>query len=259
MKFFEGWRELNRRLNASNLTAPTQLVMYKLFYMFDEQRFPESLLVSDRELMSVANIKSTKTIVEARRQLKNLGLIDFETAHGKPTRYRPGKTIEVTEANDENVNSLEICADESGNTLETLGKHLVNTLETPAPNSNIRARAANPDPDPLPVGELYRRETGKEIFGSALSELENLCKVYGHEKFRRALVETVKAQPRNFDAYIRAVLKGGDKSVRVDKHAGRARTDAVSCGTGANESGRFDDKKPDYGWLYEGCSGTAEK
>ena len=83
MTFFDGWRALNTCLDASDLTAPTQLVAYKLFVIFNERRFPESLLVSDRELLSRTNLKSTKTIFESRRQLKNAGIFDFTAEQGK--------------------------------------------------------------------------------------------------------------------------------------------------------------------------------
>lgn len=88
MQFFDGWRALNERCDKGDLTALTQLVGYKLLYLFDEQRFPERLPLSDRELMKRTGIQSGRTIVEARRRLKNAGLIDFETQAGKVTTYR---------------------------------------------------------------------------------------------------------------------------------------------------------------------------
>ena len=87
MKFFDYWFALNTRFDEGDLTAQTQLVGYKLFAIFNERKFPEWLPLTDRELMSRTNIKSGQTIVEARRQLKNAGLIDFTTAKARPTRY----------------------------------------------------------------------------------------------------------------------------------------------------------------------------
>ena len=88
MKFFDCWKALNECFDESNLTALTQLVGYKLLAVANELKFPDSFLLTDRELMSRTNIKSGRTIVEARRQLKNAGLIDFETEKARPTRYR---------------------------------------------------------------------------------------------------------------------------------------------------------------------------
>ena len=88
MNFFDCWKTLNECFDGSNLTALTQLVGYKLFAVANELKFPDSFLLTDRELMSRTNIKSGQTIVEARRQLKNAGLIDFTTEKARPTRYR---------------------------------------------------------------------------------------------------------------------------------------------------------------------------
>ena len=87
MNFFDCWKTLNTRFDEGDMTAQTQLVGYKLFAIFNERMFPEWLPLTDRELMSRTNIRSGQTIVEARRQLKNAGLIDFKTAKNKPTRY----------------------------------------------------------------------------------------------------------------------------------------------------------------------------
>ena len=88
MNFFDSWFAFNTCFDQENLTALTQLVGYKLLAVDNELQHPESFLLSDRELMSRTNIKSGQTIVEARRQLKNAGLIDFKAGKGtKPTRY----------------------------------------------------------------------------------------------------------------------------------------------------------------------------
>lgn len=88
MNFFDCWKTLNTRFDEGDMTAQTQLVGYKLFAIFNERMFPEWLPLTDRELQSRTNIRSGQTIVEARRQLKNAGLIDFKTAKNKPTQYR---------------------------------------------------------------------------------------------------------------------------------------------------------------------------
>ena len=88
MNFFDCWKTLNTRFDEGDITAQTQLVGYKLFAIFNERMFPDWLPLTDRELMSRTNIRSGQTIVEARRQLKNAGLIDFKTAKNKPTRYQ---------------------------------------------------------------------------------------------------------------------------------------------------------------------------
>lgn len=131
MEFFDSWKTLNARFDEGDLTALTQLVGYKLFAIFDENRFPDSLPVSDRELQSRTGIKSGRTIVEARRRLKNAGLIEYETLPGKTTCYRlTGKHLVSTK--------------------EALSKHLVSTKEALTESSYIRARGPyTPNPNSL--------------------------------------------------------------------------------------------------------------
>ena len=88
MKFFDYWQALNECFDEGDVPAQAQLIGYKLLALFNRRMFPESLLLSDRELMSLTNIKSGQTIVDARRRLKNAGLIDFQTSKSKPTRYQ---------------------------------------------------------------------------------------------------------------------------------------------------------------------------
>lgn len=67
MDFFSCWKTLNERFDEGDLTAQAQLVGYKIFAIFSERMFPESLPISDRELQSRTNIKSGQTIAAARR------------------------------------------------------------------------------------------------------------------------------------------------------------------------------------------------
>ena len=87
MEFFEGWKVLTSRLDAGDLPARTQLVGFKLFAISNELRFPEIVTVSDRELMKRTGIQGHHTVADARCWLKNVGLIDFTTQKGKPTKY----------------------------------------------------------------------------------------------------------------------------------------------------------------------------
>ena len=87
MSFFDNWLAFNECFDEGDFTALTQLVGYKILAIDNERKHPESFLLTDRELMNRTGIKSGQTIVEARRRLKNAGLIDFKTAKNKPTRY----------------------------------------------------------------------------------------------------------------------------------------------------------------------------
>lgn len=220
MTFFDGWRALNTCLDASDLTAPTQLVAYKLFAIFNERRFPESLLVSDRELLSRTNLKSTKTIFEARRQLKNAGIFDFTAEPGKTTRYNFGKQL---------INSS-----------ETVGKQLVNSSETPDTNPNIRVRDKTQDvktkditssstararvPVNYDIDRLVERWEQSGAFGKIdmliVSKLTALLKSYTCDEILSAMDKAILGNDNrrgvNYN-YFEAILKGGEKRERFAK------------------------------------------
>ena len=196
MEFFDGWKTLNARFDEGDLTALTQLVGYKLFVIFDEQRFPESLPISDRELMSRTGIQSTRTIVEARRRLKNAGLIDFETRHGKITRYR-------------------LIAK------ETVGKQLVNSCQTVAeiPNKRARDRYTPVFKEEGTCGRkeltaIWADEMHRPLGDSERYELPDLEERYGYEAVKAAIIKTRQSRCyptfADFKAILRGKSKGGD-------------------------------------------------
>lgn len=178
MEFFDGWKTLNTRFDSGDLTALTQLVGYKIFRIFDEHRFPDSLPISDRELMSRTNIQSARTIVEARRRLKNAGLIDFDTSHGI-TRYR---LIQVSNR-------------------EAVSKQLVSSEEAAEADSYIRAR------DPYTPKPTYKTTTtttahacekaqeywvkihGGRLTFEHLSEIQSLIEAHGLDWVINAMKE----------------------------------------------------------------------
>lgn len=149
MEFFEGWKTLNSRFDKGDLTALTQLVGFKLYAISDELRFPDVLRVSDRELMSRTGIQSGQTIVEARRRLKNAGLIDFTTKKNKPTEYR----WTLTSANQAPI------------------KHEPSTNQAQEGNPNIRVRDPY-TPKPLDKTSNAWEEYWREIGGGRLSEAD---------------------------------------------------------------------------------------
>ena len=145
MEFFDGWKTLNARFDMGDLTALTQLVGYKLFVIFDEHRFPDSLPISDRELMSRTNIQSHSTIVEARRRLKNAELIDFDVKQGKKTRYR-------------------LTLDKLPTSYRQVDDKLSTSCRQVDSSSNIRTRdPVTPTLNPYPMQNKRARDTQEEI------------------------------------------------------------------------------------------------
>lgn len=163
MKFFDCWKTLNECFDNGGLTAQAQLVGYKLLAIFNERMFPESLPITDRELMSRTNIKSGQTIVEARRQLKNAGLIDFETKKAQPTRYR----FTINQATiKQDSSKIQASDNQDSSKIENSyirAREDVKTLDVKT--KKIKSAGAREETDPADILKVWKAETGYDLRG----------------------------------------------------------------------------------------------
>ena len=120
--YFRGFHDLKQKLN---LSASAQAVYLSLVGEFNTARFPEQLSISDRALATLAGLKSVATAHDAKRILKNAGLIDFKSDRGSGTVY----TLMA--------NHL---SKGQPNTYRTLTEHLPNTCRTVGGSSYIHVR-----------------------------------------------------------------------------------------------------------------------
>ena len=195
--FFDSWGAFNSCFDKGNFAALTQLVGYKLLAVDNELKHPESFLLTDRELMSRTGIKSGQTIVEARRQLKNAGLIDFKTAKAKPTRYWLIKQ-----------NPIKIQA--SGFISYTSHACDVKTEEGRTPQTPQRGAAAGDEkrlargstldlPFPDDEGDIFKVWANENLRPLGASEKYELLELtenpnYGYKKVKEAIIETKQSR-----------------------------------------------------------------
>lgn len=213
MNFFDGWFALNSRFDEGDLTAQTQLVGYKLFAIFNERKFPDSLLLTDRELQSRTNIKSGRTIVEARRSLKNAGLIDFETVKNKPTRYR--LTIEPSK---HEVSTEEAQSKHKVSTKEASGlvpyTHTREDVKTEDVKTNIIPITVAGARDLDKLEDYWRELGGGRLTVEHLSKLEVCLNQHGLDWVMEAMKEAADSNGSRFGAspkYLFAVIAGKEK------------------------------------------------
>ena len=216
MEFFEGWKTLNARFDECDLTALTQLVGYKLLAIDNELRHPDSFLLTDRELMSRTNIKSGQTIVAARRDLKNAGLIDFKTAKSKPTRYW------FTIKQDSSNNQANIKQDSSKNQASLASSNIrtreeVLDLKTEDSLSSSYACANTSKLDN--ILEYWEQSGGGRLTVEHQSELAALVEKRGADFVKAAIREAADSNGSRFGLsmkFFRSVLasKGGKKIER---------------------------------------------
>lgn len=81
--FTRGFHSLSKELR---LSAGVRSLYTALVGEFNEARWPERISFSDRELKTLAGLKSVSTVHEAKLVLKNHNLIDFTTTRGAQGR-----------------------------------------------------------------------------------------------------------------------------------------------------------------------------
>ena len=231
MKFFDYWKALNARFDEGDLPAMTQLVGYKLLAIFNERMFPSSLAISDRELMERTGIPSGHTIVDARRRLKNAGLIDCDTRQGKTTRYR--LTMQHRGSSEGAV------GEQLGSSEGAVGEQLGSSEGAVKSSSYIRAREdVDVDIDYKEGGageedlfKIWARECHRPLGATSKYELAAFEEQFGFEQCKAAIVKVsqTRAYP-SFDDFKKLLTgeqsgskyksraRGGEKVVQFDSY-----------------------------------------
>lgn len=222
MTFFDCWLTFNKCFDEGNFTALTQLVGYKLLAIDNELKHPESFLLTDRELMSRTSIKSGQTIVEARRQLKNAGLIDFKPGKGqKPTRYILKR--------ESSTNTPPIKQESSKNQAQGLVSYTLDSGRRKKDREEADAgvcegdvaKATKPqvsdtrtlplssptDVDANAIHDEWAKAFGTPLTGNNALTLEQYAGT-DYAKTQAAVAKTQAAKPRNPYAYFKTVYDG---------------------------------------------------
>lgn len=88
MSFFDNWKEFLIRAERQKLSTASQAAFYWIIAKFNAAHWAEEIELSDRELMRLTQIRSTKTITDVKSRLKLSGLIDFRTSKYYGTTYK---------------------------------------------------------------------------------------------------------------------------------------------------------------------------
>lgn len=119
---------------TQSLSAGTRSTFTAIIGEFNAAHFPERLSISDRDLKSLAGLKSVASVHECKNVLKNHKLIDFTTKRGcrGSTEYSlPTEWL---------ASINRILTEHLPNINRTLTEHLPNICRTFEPAPNIRAR-----------------------------------------------------------------------------------------------------------------------
>lgn len=237
MSFFDNWLAFNECFDSRNLSALTQLVGYKLLAVDNELQHPESFLLSDRTLMTRAGIRSGQSIVQARRELKNVGLIDFKAGKGaKPTRYwftikrESSENDDSTKQDSSKIQASRVISytqreeEEKRNEDDDAGaREAENVAVATGKDADAGAHAkplTSPKYDPNDIQDIWAKELGYELRGNRALELEQLAGE-DFERAKSAILKTAKKKGLHDEfTYFKAVyntlkpsklMKGSDE------------------------------------------------
>lgn len=88
MSYIDLINGFERVCESEALPAASQLLWYKLIYLFNRRGWPEWVQVDNMRLMSVSGIKDEKTLIRSRSKLIELGLFEYKPGKkGFPGRY----------------------------------------------------------------------------------------------------------------------------------------------------------------------------
>lgn len=240
--FFEHWQMIKA------LKGSVQLVGLQVLIKFDEARFPERLLISDRELMRLSGLRSLRTIQVARAKLQEAGFCVCVSKAGHPTEYRLGshqssQLVVTTQAAQSGVAADIFSSENDGGSREVVTQVVTcekNTINARAHTLNPREREKNSNVDDLTF-EWEAIHPNLPLDGTCREKLTVLVGKYSAAQIKTAIAKSAKAlSPYLLSkfSYMESCLEGTVYGQSKDdgvcaQEEGRARE-----GTGANSEVR---------------------
>ena len=226
---FEGFEQ-------RTLTSSAQLVYLHILHMDNATGRTGLVECTDSRLETLTNL-SKNTITDAKRQLKNLGFLDFHTKRNNPrkgTRYiLPELNVEAnTGVNVEANTGVNVEVNTGANTGVNTGVNNGGTVinvreekesEREEKKSTAPAKTRVLSENSYPVKQAWFECEGERLKGGVALGLIELEKEYGTEKIVKAIYTAHQAnsQPRLSYNFVKAVLKR-QEGLSVDGTEGNA-------------------------------------
>ena len=239
MGFFENWKVFRTRAEQQKLSPACQAVFYAIIGKFNDAKWARDVDCKDSELQRLTNIRSSKTIADAKSRLKLEGLIDFKTNCYYGTTYTLVQLAPVSWSDDR--------TEQDGNLLgkvlskehsKVLGKELGKELgkvplgkspsltmskkdEKKEDGEEARAREAPAAAISPEVLNAWRGIVGEPNFYERKT-LSEWTSEFGAEKIVTALYKAAESnkEPRISPAFVRAILEGGERNAKRDESSG---------------------------------------
>ena len=274
MSFIDLYRELHADKIQQEFPPSSRVLIDTLIGEFNSARWIDSLVFSERDLVRLTGLKKT-TLHEAKHFLTAREYLKCTPFRNK-TRYSLGDKLK------------EWLNRPVGDQLPTSNRPVGDQLPTAFENPNIRVRENIKDvktdlstsattracaPVNYDIDRLVERWEQSEAFGKLdmliVAKLQALLKTYTCDEILAAMDKAILGNESKHGVnynYFEAILKGGDKNVRVGDKSRTARRNvltfaggraAVNSGDIQTGKGRFDDDTPDYSWLRESDGDTS--
>ena len=222
---FEGFEQ-------RTLTSSAQLVYLHILHMDNATGRTGLVECTDSRLETLTNL-SKNTITDAKRQLKNLGFLDFHTKRNSPrkgTRYiLPELNVEASTEVNTGVNTG---VNAGVNTGVNIGGTVINVREEKESEREEKkftapAKTRVLSENSYPVKQAWFECEGERLKGGVALGLIELEKEYGTEKIVKAIYTAHQAnsQPRLSYNFVKAVLKRLE-GLAVEGNEGNAYADA---------------------------------
>lgn len=278
------FKEFHRNATQQEYPPSSRVLYYTLLGEFNSARWPDSLVLSTRDLTQLTGLPTT-SVHRAKQFLTSKGIIKCrpfknKTAFSLPTEQSRNSNGTVAE---QSRNSNGTLTEQSRNTFENPNIHVreedVKTLDVSSSVSQSGACACafnwNPEIEAR-LTDLWVKNRGVPVSFELLSYFKSLVDKHGLTFVEDVIREAAFGYDGDYNMsgkYLRGCverkLKGGDTNVRVARQPERVREDGhrrsnvVDFATGTRQAGkgRFDDDEPDTAWVYESQSansGTAE-
>lgn len=128
MTYIDYLNDFNRWLETNDLPCNSQLMYFKLLYIFNRAGWPESVQVDNLRMAILIGAESKGTVIRARDKLVTAGFIEFQPGRkGSPNCYRLKKQSQNVTTN------ATVSETVSATTNEPHIKSIRNKTNTPLP------------------------------------------------------------------------------------------------------------------------------
>lgn len=254
------FKEFHRNATQQEFPTSARVLYFTLLGEFNSARWPDSLVLSTRDLTHLTGLPTT-SVHRAKQFLTSKGIIKC-----RPFKNKTAFSITTEQARNSNGTVTEQARNTSENSNTRVREDVDVKTEVTAV-SPTRARA-NYDIDRLIERWAQSPAMGK-LDTLIVSKLNALLESYTCDEILAAMDKAILGNDSKHGVsynYVEAILKGGDKNVRVARRpktsraTGNDRRNVVAITTLARTDGKgaYDDDAPDCSWIYASGNGTAE-